>query len=73
MTLWCIWVPLSAVDGGWSELWLSQWNTEMADTKDPPIEHKADAIVHTQKVLTPQDETRSSNVIFHQKQKGITN
>lgn len=45
----------------------------MADAKDPPIEHKADAIFHTQKVLTPQDETRSSNVIFHQKQKGITN
>lgn len=29
LPLWCIWVPLRAVDGGWSELWLSQmeyWN-----------------------------------------------
>lgn len=49
-----------------------KWNTEMADSKDPPIAHKAGAIVHTQIELTPQDETHSSKVIFHQKQRMIT-
>lgn len=48
-----------------------KWNTEMADSKDPPIAHKAGAIVHTQTGLTPQDETHSSKVAFHQKQKMI--
>lgn len=47
-----------------------KWNTEMADSVDPPIAHKADAIVHTQ---TAQDEACGSKVIFHQKQKGIKN
>lgn len=46
-----------------------KWNTEMADSIDPPIAHEPDAIVHTQTVLTPQDETCRSKVIFLQKQR----
>lgn len=35
-----------------------KWNTEMADSIDPPIAHTADAFVQTQTEVTPQDETQ---------------